>query len=277
MLGLHVVRLRRTWHRGCLSAVMPSSSFRRSLLSVFLLLGVTAANTGCASDDGATPNEDTSDLTRSELLAKMKSLVTNYKDAEWDLKKKKYTEAANLVYATYGLSSLVKPAVQSGLIVVLNGVSPVMETNTSMGSPRISITTRHLELAVSSPAYLDNFVSILTHEYIHVWQSFSGYSGTAKHDEREFLANAFNVLGGGSYQAKEIFNKTGFDLGTIPRVVEPQRMINAAAVVKTYGPRRGNWGVGATRSAAYDAEFDAVKAVYDTLAKTYKDNGAKKN
>lgn len=248
-----------------------------SLLVLLLSVGVAAASSGCASEDNGSAGEDSADLTRSELLEKMKPLVTNYKDAEWDLKKKKYTEAANLVYAAYGLSSLVKPALQSGLIVVLNGVSPVMETSLATGSPRISITTRHLELAVSNQTYLDNFVSVLTHEYIHVWQSFNGYSGTAKHDEREFLANAFNVLGGDSYQAKEVLTKTGFNLGTIPSVVEPQRMVNAVAVVKTYGPRRGNWGVGATRATAYDAEFDAVKAVYDRLAKTYKDNGGKRN
>lgn len=250
-----------------------STSWTATLL---LALGSIIGPPACASDGGTEPGETESNVTRADLLTRMNSLVVGYKDAEWDLKRAKYTEAANLVYATYGLSALVAPTLQQGLLVIQEGTSPVLKTDTALGTPHIKVATRHLELAVKNQTYLDNFVSLLTHEYIHVWQSYNGYAGDGAHDRREFLANAFNVRNEESLIAKEIHVQTGFDFATMPHVYVQQRMINAAAVVKTYGPLRDTWGLSPQKKVEYQAEFDAVKAVYDVLARTYNDNGTKK-
>ncbi|MFO0663976.1 MAG: hypothetical protein U0174_08495 [Polyangiaceae bacterium] len=246
-----------------------------SHLAALFVVGVLAVGGyGCAGGDEPEPTAS-DDVTRAQLLSKMRNLVLGYKDAEWDLKKAKYVEAENLVYEAYGLSALVTPGVHKSFINVREGTAPVLETNLA-GNPRLTITTRHFTLAVSNEAYLGNFVSLLTHEYIHVWQHFHGYAGNAKHDQREFLANAFNVLGGQSLMADKLRREAGFDVSSIPPVVEPQRMINAAQVVKNYGTRRGAWGLNASDTKAYDTEYDACKVVYDRLSKVYNDNGTKK-
>ncbi|MCB9556012.1 MAG: hypothetical protein H6707_07905 [Deltaproteobacteria bacterium] len=202
-----------------------------------------------------------------QLRGAIAKQIDGYKDAPWEVKAPVYTAAAKLVYEHYDLS-FVSPAIQAKLIKVIRQWKPVLETELAGSAPEISLSAAWLDNAARNTDLLGNFVSVLVHEYIHVWQHFNGYAGDDHKAEREFLANAYNVLGAKSAVAGQISQASGVDFASLPPALGPQRTISAAAALKDYWPK-----MPADRQALLQGEYEAVLEAYTVLTKSYTDSG----